>query len=64
MEDIELISLGSEIWPREFKTVTHLFMIKAVPYSLPHLDFTSAYIYLLWVLHNITLDTITWPFHN
>ena len=35
MEDIELISLGSEIWPREFETVTPLLMIRAVPCSLP-----------------------------
>ena len=35
MEDIEPISLGSEIWPREFETMTHLLMIKAVPCSLP-----------------------------
>ena len=35
MEDIEPISLGSEIWPREFKTVIHLLMIRAVPWSLP-----------------------------
>ena len=35
MGDIEPISLGSEIWPRKFETVTHLLMIIAVPCSLP-----------------------------
>ena len=35
MEDIEPISLGSKIWPREFETVIHLLIIKAIPYSLP-----------------------------
>ena len=35
MGDIEPISLGSEIWLREFETVTHLLMIRAVPRSLP-----------------------------
>ena len=35
MEDIEPISLGLEIWPREFETVTHLLIIRVVPCSLP-----------------------------
>ena len=35
MEDIEPISLGLEIWPREFEIVTHLLMIIAVSCSLP-----------------------------
>ena len=35
MEDVEPISLGSEIWLREFETVTHLLMIRVVPCSLP-----------------------------
>ena len=37
MEDIEPISLESGIWPREFETVTHLLMIRAVSCSLPAL---------------------------
>ena len=60
MEDIELIDLRLEAWPKEFKTVTHSLVIKAVPYPLPHLAFV---IYLLWDLHSITLGTITQPFH-
>ena len=35
MEDIEPISLESEIWLRKFETVTHLLMIRVVPCSLP-----------------------------
>ena len=62
MEDIEPISLGSDIWPREFDTMTHLLMIRVVPYSLSHLDFVVTYIHPLWALHNITFETITWPF--
>ena len=38
MEDIEPISLGSEIWPREFEIVIHLLMIRAIPCSLPALS--------------------------
>ena len=37
MGDIEPISLGLEIWLREFETVTHLLMIRVVPCSLPAL---------------------------
>ena len=55
MENIELISLGSEIWPREFEVVTHPLMIKVVPYSLSHLDFALTYIHPLWALHIVTL---------
>ena len=62
MEDIEPISLGSEIWPREFETVTHLLMIRVVPCSLPTPCFVLTYIHPLRALHSITLETITWPF--
>ena len=51
MEDIKLISLGSETWLREFEIVTHILMIRAIPYSLPHLDLV---IHPLWALHSIT----------
>ena len=64
MEDIEPISLGSEIWPREFETVTHLLMIRAVYYPLLHLDFALTCIYPLWALRSITLETIIWPFYQ
>ena len=60
--DIEPISLGSEIWPREFETVTHLFMIRAVPRSLPTPCFVLTYIHPLWAFHSITFETIIWPF--
>ena len=55
MEDVEPISLGSEIWPREFETVTHLLMIRAVPCSLPALWLCFDLHPSLWALHSITL---------
>ena len=65
IRDIQPISLGSEIWPRELSLrLWHIFLWSE-PYlaHFPYFDIALTCIHPLWDLRSITLETIVWLSH-